>query len=267
MLILVSTISAPAADDLKFKYISLDKAAGLDDDGGWYIKAQPDGDILIGYGADGSSVVMKEIYSYEQLHQDIVKFMETMPPKKAGDPEISIYLEPMDYKEGVSPQLRYEHYPAVKLWNDLMIKLLPAIFAGPEEVSMFNRLQEKSRYSPFKPITGREKFPVFQIKYYHLSHRKDRIHQIMLNLTPEQRVALGHPAEYLVENSKENKTRPAREPGSHEHAKQIQQLENPKIAEADEAKATKYKGWLLVVAGGLVLLGLLVISLKAKRTT
>ncbi len=202
LLMILMPITA-AAEKLKYERIVLNLRWG------WYIRASPNRDIKIGYGAGDSALVMKELYNYEQLHQDVVDFLENRLPKYKNDPQVSMFLVPEGYQEGVSKQLVFQKYPAARLWNELMEKLLPALFVGYTEAETFNSLQQ-GRYSPFIPITGEEKFPVFDFKFHPIPHRKDRIHQIMLSLTPEQRVALGHPAEYPVNTvEKDNKRRTA----------------------------------------------------------
>ncbi len=192
-------------DRIRFVDITLRKELG------WYIQAYPNRDIKIGYGAGDCAFVMKELYNYEQLRRDVVDFLENRLPKYKDDPEIHMYLKPEGYQEGVSKEVMFEKYPAARLWNELMEKLLPASTAGYTNAEMFNSVQQ-GRYSPFIPITGEEKFPVFDFKFHPIPHRKDKLHQIMLSLTPEQRVALGHPAEYPANTGKKGNKRKTNPP-------------------------------------------------------
>ena len=176
----------------------------------WNIVMSQEGDLFFSIGSDvfDVAVVYKDIYSYEQFYKEVVEVMDAGSDPTLGVGTVAIAVTPMDpmvlhephmpadpnHAARTDPLLSsiYYRYEATELWNGLLKKLLPAMDAvKPDRVDKMLEL-----YPPFKEMEGGEKFMVPKMRPIFFGKREEKIARIMASLTPEQLVALGHPAEY-----------------------------------------------------------------------
>lgn len=81
------------------------------------------------------------------------------------------------------------------LWNDLLDKLLPAAEVHPYDLKATERGLVRSPL--YIPVEGEGRHKPVELRLLDFKKtREERAATILSNLTPEQRVALGHPAEY-----------------------------------------------------------------------
>jgi hypothetical protein len=197
-------ISKLHAEEFKHREISLRSK-------GWNIIMTATGDLLIGSGADmfDRGHVYREIYSYKQFYKEVVDVMESgAGPNPEGRATVGISVRPMDPKVLYEPHMPADpnhaartdplrvaishSYDATDLWNGLLKKLLPAMEAlKPDQVSDL-----LVREPPFIKVEGGDDFELPRLRPRMVGTREEKVARVMASLTPEQRVALGHQAEY-----------------------------------------------------------------------
>ncbi len=201
-----------AAEDLRYREVIVS-----DVNSGWCLRMSGNNmDMRVNYGAssDDSGIVYKEIYSFEKFHNEVVAFVDEHPDRvlAKGDPQICITLVPADQPEpdpdGVMPN-NTKRCNATELWNSLFAKLLPVT-----HTPFYRRMNQLLKaHSPFIPVEGRNDFASIQIPRFVNGTREEVVDRMLMNLTKEERVALGHPAEYPVNTDKKGnkrKTNPSR---------------------------------------------------------
>lgn len=180
----------------ELRMVSQDVCASEDgeEDGGVIYRYEGQGDLHVNYGVDrGGLLVMKELYGFDRLLSDVLEAVETSDAEgNVGEVKIELITrKDLDSRLRNPKRLRV----SATLWNNLLDNLLPVAEAHPYDLKATERGLVNSPL--YIPVEGEDRHEPVKLRLLDFKKtREERAAAILTSLTPEQRVALGHPAEY-----------------------------------------------------------------------